>query len=187
MTKKLLPLKTIKSISSGFTLVELLVVMGILAILASLVTGGLRSAQVRGRDARRKSDLNQISEALELFFGDHGKYPSDASGQILACPYDALTDTGQPCSWGTSDLTDGNTDYFKTLPADPATSRNYYYRLVSGSNGQKLQLYANLENKKDKNCLGGDCVNPPALPGSVNCGSDPCNFSVTSPNTTPFE
>ncbi|OGM30229.1 hypothetical protein A2630_03330 [Candidatus Woesebacteria bacterium RIFCSPHIGHO2_01_FULL_44_10] len=151
----------------GFTLIELLVVMSIIGVLVALVAGGFRTAQLRGRDAQRKSDLKQISEALELYFSDYNQYPT------------SLT-------WG-SEFTDGKTSYFKVLPADPEGAQNYYYRVVDVGTNQKFQLFAHLENSKDQDCLGGNCQNP-AVPAGVTCGSGiRCNFAVVSPNTAPTE
>ncbi len=162
----------------GFTLVELLVVMAILGVLTTLTAGGFRSAQIRGRDAERKSDLKQISEALELFVSDYGRYPSDVNGQIAACPFDSAADSGVPCVWGSSEMTDNKTIYFKTLPADPVDEGTYFYRIVPGSNNQKFQLFAKLENEKDQDII-------PSL--SYLCGDEKCNFAITSTNTTALE
>jgi type II secretion system protein G len=162
----------------GFTLVELLVVMAILGVLTTLTAGGFRSAQIRGRDAERKSDLRQISEALELFVSDYGHYPSDVNGQMVACPFDAALDSGTPCTWGSSEMTDSKTVYFKTLPADPVDEGTYFYRVVPGSNNQKFQLFARLENDKDPDLIS-------SLP--YLCGKENCNFAITSTNTTALE
>ena len=54
----------------GFTLVELILVMAIIAVLTTFITGGIGSSQVKGRDAQRKSDLKQISQTLELYYQD---------------------------------------------------------------------------------------------------------------------
>lgn len=169
----------------GFTLVELLIVMVILGILATLIVGNFRNAQIRGRDAQRKSDLREMANALELFYQDHGQYPDEAGGRLQACPYDPSTGSGTSCTWGEDEFTDGNTSYFKTLPKDPEEGQTYYYRIVSGSNNQKYQIFAHLENPKDQDCLGGDCENPPV---TYSCGAGvTCNFAVTSANTTATE
>lgn len=167
----------------GFTLVELLVVMSILGILVTLVAGGFRTAQLRGRDAQRKSDLKELANALELFYADYGLYPPDSGGQIYGCPYVAATGTGTACIWGGATFTDGKTTYFKELPEDPDVGADYFYRLVPASN-QKFQLFARLENPKDKDCIGGDCL---ASPVAHDCGTGVCNFSVTSTNTNATE
>ena len=48
----------------GFTLIELLVVIAILGVLAAVGLATFNTSQMRGRDAQRKSDLKQISNAL---------------------------------------------------------------------------------------------------------------------------
>ena len=172
--------------NKGFTLVELLVVMAILGVLVTLVAGGFRTAQMRGRDSKRKSDLKEIATALEIFYSDHGEYPNANGEQIQACQYDPAMGSGD-CTWGASEFTDGVTTYFKILPEDPVSSQNYVYRvqlIADNADNQKYQLFARLENSEDLNCLGGDCANPPV---AHSCGADTCNYAITSPNTTPTE
>ncbi|KKQ92408.1 MAG: General secretion pathway protein G [Candidatus Woesebacteria bacterium GW2011_GWA2_40_7] len=161
----------------GFTLVELLVVMAILGVLVTIALVSFRNSQARGRDAQRKSDLKQISSALELFYSDYGKYPDDSGGAILACPYNTST----TCAWGTGEFGDGKTIYFKVMPKDPVSGQNYYYRIADAPNGQKFQLFAYLENTQDP-----DLIIPPTgyLCGG---GTKYCNFAITSSNTKPSE
>jgi general secretion pathway protein G len=149
----------------GFTLVELLVTMSIIGVLAAIGLGSFNTAQVRGRDAQRKSDLKQISHALELYYSDHGVYPS--ADLIRA----------------NVEFTDGKTVYFKKIPADPSPGRNYIYRQVPSDPNKKFQLFAKLENTEDKDLLtvGTDIID-------ISCGSSgSCNYSVTSANTSPTE
>jgi type II secretion system protein G len=172
--------------NKGFTLVELLVVMAILGVLVTLVAGGFRTAQMRGRDSKRKSDLKEIANALEVFYSDYNKYPDANGGQIQACPYDPSEGSGD-CGWGASEFTDGKTIYFKTIPKDPVSSQNYVYRvqlIADNANNQKYQLFARLENPEDQNCLGGDCALEVV---THSCGGHTCNFAVTSSNTAPDE
>ena len=166
----------------GFTLVELLVVMAILGILVALVAGNFRTAQIRGRDAKRKSDLKQLSNSLELFYADHGKYPSESSSLVSACPFDPILSTGTACGWGTDTMTDGKTVYFKTFPEDPISNGSYMYRIVPGSSDRKFQLFARLENSQDP----GIDAEVAAL--GYTCGTGGiCNMAITSSNTNATE
>jgi len=175
--------------NKGFTLVELLVVMAILGILVTLIGGAFVSAQMRGRDAQRKSDLKQIANALELFYNDYGHYPdADEAGRIIACPYDEGAVPGI-CNWGVGKFVDmyydgesstEKTVYFRELPEDIVNGYGYYYR-NPGSNNKKFQLFARLENSEDQDCIGGDCANTTP---SYTCGTLVCNFSITSSNTS---
>lgn len=169
--------------NKGFTLVELLVVMAILGVLVTLVVGGFRTAQMRGRDSKRKSDLKEIANALEVFYSDHGKYPDVSGGRIQACPYDP-SEGSDDCGWGVKEFTDDKTVYFRIMPKDPVSSQNYVYRardIVDIPDLQGYQLFARLENPEDQNCLGGDCANSPV---TYSCGAYTCNFAVTSSNAS---
>ncbi len=72
----------------GFTLLELLVVIGIIALLVSFAAVSYNAAQVRTRDARRKADLNAMKNALEQYYAANSSaYPdvcSDADTYLSA-------------------------------------------------------------------------------------------------------
>lgn len=172
----------------GFTLIELLVTMAILGVLATVISSGYTSSRTRGRDITRKSDLKQIATGLETFFNDYGKYPdSDASGQILGCPYTPSPGVGTACVWSVKPaFTDGKTIYFTNLPKDPVAAQSYFYR--SFDTGKKFQLFAKLENPKDPDCTLPDCGTITIAGVTLNCGvSSPCNFATTSSNTNTLE
>ncbi len=153
-------LKNSTNIKKGFTLIELLIAMAILGILATVGLGSFRTAQMRGRDTERKSDLKQISNALELYYSDYRQYP------LVDLP------------WGAEFKDAKDTTYIKKVPNDPGGC-NYLYQV--STSGDKYRLFAHLENTEDKN-INTDIV-------GVNCSTAACNcnFSITSPNTTPTE
>lgn len=64
----------------GFTIVELLIVIVVIAILAAITIVAYNGIQQRARDSQRKSDLSNIAKALNLYNVDHGDYVETSSG-----------------------------------------------------------------------------------------------------------
>lgn len=60
---------------SGFTLIEILVVMSIVLLLSSIALLGFQRARETARDNRRENDFNQLQQALQLYYYDYGEYP----------------------------------------------------------------------------------------------------------------
>lgn len=136
----------------GFTLIELLVVIAILGILATIVVASLGGTQARGRDARRKGDLDAIKKALELA-------KADTTGGSF---YPGCNPPGTSCS-PTSTTPVLNPTYIKVVPADPS-SGNYIYAPTPGSctssSCTSYDLIACLENKKDPQGLPAPASGP---------------------------
>ncbi len=63
--------------SRGMTLIEILTVISIIGVLASIGNVSFEEVKRLGRDVRRTSDMKQLQTALELYFASHNSYPGD--------------------------------------------------------------------------------------------------------------
>jgi prepilin-type N-terminal cleavage/methylation domain-containing protein len=99
---------------NGFTLLELLVVIGIIGILVALATVSYSATQKSGRDTRRKQDIVAVQNALEQYYSDpenHFSYPdldcSLASSYMKgAWPTDPSTGVAYPIGMSSCSATD---------------------------------------------------------------------------------
>lgn len=67
---------SLKKRNSGFTIVELLIVIVVIGILALLVVTTYSGIQAKARNSKRSSDIATIQTQLEAFFQNSGHYPS---------------------------------------------------------------------------------------------------------------
>ena len=65
-----------KKTTSGFTIVELLIVIVVIGILAAITIVAFNGVQVRARDTERTTDIKQLHKALEMFYIEKGYYPA---------------------------------------------------------------------------------------------------------------
>jgi prepilin-type N-terminal cleavage/methylation domain-containing protein len=69
---------SLKNRSKGFTIVELLIVIVVIAILATLVIVTFTGIQQKARDSQRQTDINAVDSHLEAYYAEHGNYPTAA-------------------------------------------------------------------------------------------------------------
>lgn len=84
---------------AGFTLIELVIAIIVIAILATIVLVNYNAAQAKARDTRRMSNLNSISEAITSYRVKYGNpVTTSCSGGLTATPgtgwFNDSTDTG---------------------------------------------------------------------------------------------
>ena len=90
---------------SGFSLIEILIVIGILSILSSIVFLKLNAARDKANVLKAASDINQITLDLALYLESNGTYPcfdeawSDAKEKVWSTPYIGAWPI-QPTAWG---------------------------------------------------------------------------------------
>ncbi|OGK08295.1 hypothetical protein A2767_04315 [Candidatus Roizmanbacteria bacterium RIFCSPHIGHO2_01_FULL_35_10] len=138
--------------SKGFSLLELLVVIGIIGVLAALSLPNFMAARERARDTQRKSDLVQIQKALEIYKIDH------SPPEFVADDNFTFPNTG--AKWANEN--DQSIVYMNKVPGDPSGIPYYY---LPDNSTLTYTLAACLENKADT--AGQDC-------------SSLSNFSCTS-------
>lgn len=158
---------------SGFTLIELIIVMAILAVLASIGVSAFTTTQKKSRDSGRKANLKAIATALEYYYNDKGKYPpDDGSGGMKGCGSDANPFV---CPSNTAFQDANDTIYMQIYPTDPVPKQRYYYHSPATN---QYEIYAHIENPED----------PAIISTSYSCatsGSAPCNYAVSSANIVP--
>ncbi len=124
--------------NNGFTLVEVLVVVAIIGVLATIVTAAVMPALAKSRDTKRKFELSQIGR---FFTGGACYVPNAGPGD-----YDLATVFGEVLA--------KNPQFAQMVskaPRDPkgGTDQATLYRYAVSEDGQKCVLYANLENKNE--------------------------------------
>jgi general secretion pathway protein G len=82
----------------GFTFIELLIVLAIMALLASLVVSVSMGKIRQSKESALKEDLHQLRKALDDFYADKGKYPIKLQDLVdkhylRSIPVDPLTDS----------------------------------------------------------------------------------------------
>lgn len=101
--------------SAGFSLIEIMVVVVILGILASIVVPKIMSRPDEARLVKAKQDILAIQNALDLYKLDNGVYPSTEQGLQALVTKPAMNPI--PNDWK---------PYLQSLPQDP-WSRDYLY------------------------------------------------------------
>jgi prepilin-type N-terminal cleavage/methylation domain-containing protein len=134
----------------GFTLVEMMVVVSIIGILASIIYANFGSARALSRDDVRKSALKETQLALELYKAQHGSYPLTGCGAGAGVwagpgPTGGAFTSAQSCTVYIPGLAPG---FIAVLPADPSRENEagfgFYYR----SDGASYKLVNNAVEQK---------------------------------------
>lgn len=128
-----------KASYKGFTLVEMLIVMGILILLMALGIGGGRLALQNAADVATQSAVKQIYEAAQAYMTKNGKFPIATTGGTKTVKTIATVDLK---------------DYMESF--DGGNDTTFYY--VTNSSGDYILVCAILGGKQDAtDSRGGVC------------------------------
>jgi len=127
-----LPKYQMRASSRGFTMIELLVVLSLIVILATMGMTQYRNSVIHAREAVLKEDLFRMRDAIDQYYADKNEYPStlDAlvtDGYMRQVPEDPFTRSKD--SWTT-----------EPAPSDPSnpTGEPGVYNIHSGSDGTAI-------------------------------------------------
>jgi general secretion pathway protein G len=117
---------------SGFTMIELMIVMALISVLAAMGLAQYRQSVVYAKESVLKQDLFHMRDAIDQYYADKGQYPSTldalvSDGYLRKLPEDPFTKS---------------TSSWQTVPAEPdpnnPTAEAGVYDVKSGSEGAAL-------------------------------------------------
>jgi general secretion pathway protein G len=103
-------------IARGFTLIELVVVMAIVALLVALAAPRYFKSVDRSKDAVLRSNLATVRDALDKYYGDTGKYPDELADLVTK-------------------------KYLRTMPTDPIAESTTSWIIVPPEDPEKGGVY----------------------------------------------
>lgn len=134
---------------SGFTLIEILVVIAIIGIILSILTVNFNEARKKSRDKARQSDLKSLQLAIEAYRAQNGEYPAagcGAGGNVWVTPGQVSGGFDVSCSTYIAGLAP---DYIGALPTDPSmeneTGKGFMYRTDNTRSTYKVMVNRSIE------------------------------------------
>jgi len=166
----------------GFTLIEILVVVAIIGILATIVYATFGGANAEGRDFKRQTDLRNLQTAIELFKQRNGRYPAMGCGTVSV----TLSSENNCPNY----IVGLAPEFISRLPYDPKRGTNAGYAYITNSNGNayKMMVTGTVETEEvtmDHEFASCDrsVIQPPD--GLTGPPRDMCGQVIFNGNSTP--
>jgi general secretion pathway protein G len=124
--------RRVRGKQSGFTLVELLIVISLISILAAMGLVQYKNSVLSAKEATLRTDLFRMRDAIDQYYADKGKYPSGldalvSEGYMRKVPVDPVTQSA---------------DTWQTVAAEPdpnnPSGEPGIYDVKSGAQGNGL-------------------------------------------------
>ncbi|WP_269433240.1 type II secretion system protein [Halopseudomonas litoralis] len=95
----------------GFTMIELMVALAVIALLLTLVAPGYLNQEARAREEALRYNLHMLRKTLDDFHADKGRYPEKLDDLL-------------------------SNKYLRAIPPDPMTGRNDSWKLIAAEGNQ---------------------------------------------------
>lgn len=158
-------MKKIYFSNRGFTLVELMVSIGIMALLTGIIMANLTSSRAKARDAKRISDVGQIQLALELYFDRCNEYPSVVGSGVDVNGTQTINTTSSCTTSGGSTV--NISTFLNPIPTPPGVTTQTVYIYAVNPARTDYVVMTQLEGYSET--LKDDVDGVPL--GGVNCGT----------------
>lgn len=178
---------------AGFTLVEVMIAVGIIAILAAMIIPNINQGSAQARDAERKATLVTLQGALELYKNKYGRYPAgcnDNSGttnQNWSGHWSGEPGSDWSCPGDSAEyIIDLAPEFIPVLPRDPLpedfdsdgdSDRSYVYTTNPDGTVYKLMSM----NGAEEDFVPSDYLHPFARCGNLFDGGNECSHVLDSP------
>lgn len=120
-----------KKSTSGFTIVELLIVIVIIAILAAITIVTYNGIQERARYSSMKSDITTINKAILMYYADNGTYPTATPGSSYVTAANSVQTLNIP---GLSPT------YISKIPIIPNDGKGGYYAYIVSASATEYKI-----------------------------------------------
>lgn len=122
----------------AFTLIELMLVLAIIGLLASVILLALTQTRIKGRDSKRVQDVKNLIKGMELYFSENNTYPKYGTADTAYLLSTALTGAVPPLA----------PNYTASIPQDPLTGtagvQPYQYIWGNGGKDYGINVYYEL-------------------------------------------